>query len=93
LWQLERHFYLEEKIMMTARGVNEELKGHCDRIISEHEQMIYKAKLIDLSSKDEIRDLIKILNEHQQFEDNFLYPMLDVKLPRPILAQIIERIK
>lgn len=97
-WNLEKHFFLEEKVIFSNPAVeNTEHSEEIDDILEEHKQVLDLIKSIeeDLSGlhADKILYLKNILEKHSQFEDKDFYPRLDEVLNSEQKQDIIKESK
>ena len=100
-WQLEKHIFTEEKAIFTSYQVNrkdgDEESRAFDQLSKEHTVIL---NLIDNIIKETLPSgslnfskLKKLLNRHKTFEEQDIYPRLDMKLPKKEKNEIIRKIK
>ena len=99
-WQLEKHIFTEEKAIFTSyRLINdaEEESRAFDQLTKEHNVIL---GLIDSILKDSLpsgninfNKLKKLLNKHRTFEEQDIYPRLDMNLREKEKNEIIRKIK
>ena len=97
-WNLEKHFFLEEKVIfdnfinMSGKETNDTFQ-----LLEEHVKIIELLKILEKrlnnKIKPEIHILKKMLLTHRDFEDEEFYPGLDRKLTPEQKKQMSERIK
>ena len=81
-WQLEKHFFFEERsIFPSYKAGNKEIGGLIREIISEHIIMLQKVaslqEQLDRGETIDVSALQKILTAHREKEEKQLYPILD----------------
>lgn len=92
-WQIEKHFIVEEKAILTFFSVEtkeeEELLG---RIQEEHEQIL---QMLDNLEIDEnlFSEFKSTLIKHRDFEDEVFYPLLDTKLNDIQKQEVLDHIQ
>jgi len=97
-WNLEKHFFVEEKIifdsfvMISGKETNDTFY-----LLEDHAKIIRLLKVIgdQLGGKikPQLHNLKKILSTHRKFEDEDFYPGLDERLSLDQKKKISERIK
>lgn len=96
-WNLEKHFNIEENIVLTNYNPKEEeIITEMPNILEEHEGIIkmmkeIEAKLVKNGNAD-ISHLKMILIKHKDFENEVLYPLLDLELNKEQKKSISEKI-
>ncbi|MFH1211173.1 MAG: hemerythrin domain-containing protein [archaeon] len=97
MWHLEKHFFIEEKIVLidyhptdekTSEELSETLKEH-ERILDMVRRM---AEDLKQSKKIQIEPLYDLLLKHKEYEDEVLYPLLDLELKESQKKIIVEKI-
>ena len=81
-WNLEKHFFLEEKVIFSNPAVeNSEHTEEIDDILKEHKEILEIVRSIELDkfglNEEKLKLLKKIVEKHAQFEDEDFYPRLD----------------
>ena len=98
LWELEKHFFTEEKAIFTTYEPEENTEGHAmiPELIKEHNEIFDQLKIMKKRiKKDEEFDFKEfkiLLMKHKNFEDEKLYPKLDLELDESEKRRIIRRI-
>ena len=98
LWGLEKHFFTEEKAIFTTYEPEENTEGHAmiPELIKEHNEIFDQLKIMKKRiKKDEEFDFKEfkiLLMKHKNFEDEKLYPKLDLELDESEKRRIIRRI-
>jgi iron-sulfur cluster repair protein YtfE (RIC family) len=95
-WNLEKHFYIEEKVIFTIYNASSGIDDvDLTELIKEHKDIVWKISRIkenlDRGIKPHIEDLKKLLNHHEKFEDEVFYPRLDEELNKSEKELIFER--
>lgn len=95
-WNLEKHFFLEEKAIFNILEITDgaEVSDVFD-LMQEHGEILEETKKVEKTlSKNccpNMTELIEKLNKHAEFEDNFFYPKLDDILSSQQKEEIIKR--
>jgi iron-sulfur cluster repair protein YtfE (RIC family) len=95
-WNLEKHFFLEEKIIFnTFVSIFGEETEHTFELLKDHVEITQLIKKIeknlpDTSLLEELKTLIKA---HVHFEDTVFYPNLDEVLTPMQKKEVIEKTK
>ena len=98
VWELEKHFFTEEKAIFTAYEPEDEIGGYTmiPELIKEHNEIFDKLKAMKKSiKKKEVFDFLgfkKLLTKHKNFEDEKVYPKFDQELDESEKKNIIHRI-
>ncbi len=94
-WELEKHIFIEERVIFTfVRPEDNEDFAAIPKLEREHDEILDLMKSIEKDTKEE--DVLKLQNslmKHKNFEDEVLYPKLDVELNDEQKKIIIKRIK
>jgi iron-sulfur cluster repair protein YtfE (RIC family) len=92
---LERHFFIEEKIIFRIYSLNKNNEDILD-LIKEHKDILWLViKLEENQSRGlnlELSDIKELLESHIQFENEFFYPKLE-ELDKETQQLIIDRCK
>lgn len=97
-WQMEKHFFVEEKINFRfVFPTQEELYALVQHLLEEHDQLLGMASRIELDLKEgkkeiEIDAFVDMLTHHREVEEKVLYPKLDETLSDFQKDMIIRRI-
>jgi len=96
-WNLEKHFFIEEKVIISTYLSQENMVTNNDiqYILKEHEQMLEHLRDIE----DDLRDGIKpklhnfesLMYDHEKSENNHFYPKLDEQLDQKSKNLIRQR--
>ncbi len=98
LWELEKHFFTEEKAIFTAYEPEEGYEGYTmvPELVKEHEEIFDKLRLMKKSFKKkkefDFKGFKKLLMKHKDFEDKKVYPIFDQELNEEDKRNIIFRI-
>ncbi|MBR9704586.1 hemerythrin domain-containing protein [Candidatus Pacearchaeota archaeon] len=94
VWNLEKHIFIEEKIIYSVYSVwnnSEEILG----LLGDHKDILYLIKKIENTlSKNKIpnvSDLKIILNEHFILEEEILFPLFDDVLKGNLRELFLDR--
>lgn len=100
-WKLEKHIFLEEKAVFSFCQKcyigEEDLSEMAADMVQSHDEILQE--LNDLENKLVVEDsfdlseLERMLNEHEENEDNKLYPVLDKRLDSLYKKIVIGKIK
>ncbi len=100
MWHLEKHFSIEEKVIFVEYHSNDdEISAAISNLPKEHEIMLKLSKKIEneliqnkkVDSPD-LNELSNLLLKHKDYEDEVLYPMLDLELSKAQKKLICEKI-
>lgn len=97
-WVLEKHFFTEEKAIFTVYQPEENTDGYSmiPELIKEHNEIFNQLKIMENNiKKDEyfdFKEFKNLLMKHKNFEDEKLYPKLDLELEESEKRRIINRI-
>jgi hypothetical protein len=95
-WNLEKHFFLEEKaiFVMFQKANSQEMTDIFD-LMQEHSIITNNLRILeqDLSDKELVLEIKNSVNRHAKFEDETLYPMMEDYLNENQKLEIIQRIK
>jgi len=94
-WNMEKHFFIEEKIIFTNPAVeNLEHTEEIEEIFEDHKEILDLIKNIDEDKtqldKLKIEKLLKLILNHAKFEDEDFYPRLDEILTLEQKQEIIK---
>ena len=96
IWNLEKHFFLEEKAIFNVFEITDgtDVSDIFD-LIQEHGEILEETKRVKkIMSKNccpDMTELIEKLNKHMKFENNLFYPRLDDILNSQQKEEIIKR--
>jgi hemerythrin superfamily protein len=81
-WNMEKHFFLEEKIIFSNPAVeNSEHSEEVEDILEDHKQILGFIKKIEEDKSglhwETISELKKLVEKHAELEDEDFYPRLD----------------
>jgi hemerythrin len=95
-WNLEKHFFAEEKAIFSAL-VSEQEVDDIFELIKEHQKIMEQVNNIeddlDENKKPDVSILNEILTKHALYENDVFYPKLDELLSTAQKQEIIERAK
>ncbi len=98
-WELEKHLFTEEKVIFSSYEPENQLEGYTmiPQLMKEHDKIYKKLrgikKDIKYDKKCDFQDFKELIIKHKDFEENFLYPILDQELDVTTKKMIIKRIK
>jgi len=98
VWELEKHFFTEEKAIFTAYEPEDENEGYTmiPELIKEHNEIFNKLIVMKKSIKNrktfDFHGFKKLLMKHKDFEDEKVYPKFDQELDESEKKNIIHRI-
>ena len=97
-WNLEKHFFVEEKVIFDSFvSISGQETNDTFHLLEDHVKIIQLLKLIEKRLKQKIipklEYLRKIILTHRDFEDEEFYPNLDKRLSSEQKKIISERIK
>ncbi len=98
LWELEKHFFTEEKAIFIAYEPEDENEGYAmiPELIKEHEEIFDRLKVMKKSVKKkkvfDFQGFKELLKKHKDFEDEKVYPKFDQELDEEEKRIIIHRI-
>ena len=82
-WTIEKHFFVEEKVIFSIYSSNFEENDYLDKLLKEHKDILFLLGKIDKNfknSKKLLEELKIIINTHAKYEDDFFYPELEETL-------------
>ena len=98
-WNLEKHFFIEEKVIFSvySSNISEETSSDIETLLKEHKDILWllgKAEsMIKRNMMPDLSELKNILKAHAKFEDEAFYPKLDEELSEDQKDIIIQRAK
>lgn len=96
-WNLEKHFFVEEKVVISIylSHRDETEKNDVDFILKEHREMLKILEEIEDDLQDGIKptltNLLETLETHEGQEDNHLYPKFEEELDEEQKTLIKQR--
>ena len=98
-WQIEKHFFVEEKVVFDYdhfRIKNEKVYQLVKELTNEHVIIIREverfSKQITDNEKPDMSGFQKLLEDHRKTEENELYPILDKELDESKKEEIVKRV-
>jgi len=98
-WNLEKHFFIEEKAIFISYNSDEPEKeyDYFSDLMNQHSEILKKIeslrkKLVKREPFD-LNELKKLLVKHKTFEEKNIYPVLDQEIDDCTKRVIIDRIK
>jgi hemerythrin-like domain-containing protein len=95
IWNIEKHFFVEEKVIFSIYNDNEQENEELSRIIKEHREVQWLLKRMQQDINKGITPkksrLREILRHHEKKENEILYPKFDEELDPVQKKMIIER--
>ena len=97
-WNLEKHFFTEEKIIFNMFiQISGQETSDTFHLLSDHVKIMQLIKQIERELSKKIKPQIHILKDmlitHRDFEDQDFYPKLDERLTPDQKKEISQRIK
>ena len=97
-WNLDKHFFIEEKVIFNAYDLdNEKTNNDIQEILSQHLEIMNIISGLEDNINDDIpadtKELSRKLITHAKFEDEVFYPSLDEELSDEQKQEIIAKIK
>ncbi len=97
-WNLEKHFFVEERAIFTSYNPNKIIEGYevfLD-LSKQHTKILEKVESLRSKLQDknpfDVTDLKQMLVKHKTFEEKKVYPVLDQEIDEGEKRFIIERI-
>ncbi len=97
-WNLEKHFFVEERAIFTSYNPDEPDKeyNYFSDLMDQHTEILETIeslrKKLQKREPFDLYDLKRILVKHKSFEEENIYPVLDQELDETIKRVIIDRI-
>lgn len=94
MWNLEKHMFLEEKIIYNTNSLWDGSIEEIFEILGEHGEILFLAEKIrafDFTEED-VSSLKELLNEHFANEEIVLYPKFEKRLNEEQKSLFLERI-
>jgi len=82
-WTIEKHFFVEEKVIFKIYSSNFQDNDYLDNLIKEHRDILFLLNKIDnnLKNSNELLEELKLtINTHAKYEDEIFYPKLEEEL-------------
>jgi iron-sulfur cluster repair protein YtfE (RIC family) len=98
-WNLEKHFFVEERAIFTTYNPDEPDKKYnfFSDLMDQHEEILEKInslrKKLQKREPFDLNDLKKLLITHRTYEEKNIYPIIDQELDEGEKLFIIDRIK
>ena len=84
---LDRHFTIEEEVLLPALPADERSPGFADRVRAEH-RLIREAVAAGHDDPETARATGVLLHDHIRFEERELFPLVEEHLQPPVLARL-----
>ena len=97
-WELEKHFFAEEKAIFTSYDPDNIIEGYkmVPTLIKDHTEILNTIRTLrrDILKRRplDFNHLTESLIEHKKFEEEEVYPKLDQELTEEQKSKIIDRI-
>lgn len=97
-WNLQKHFFIEEKVILIDYDPSDENSSeNLSKILEEHDSILkiaikLREELIK-NKKIDISELRSKLIKHRNYENETLYPMLDMELNSNQKKLVLEKIR
>jgi iron-sulfur cluster repair protein YtfE (RIC family) len=97
-WNLEKHFFVEERAVFTSYNPDFIEDGHqlFTTLSKQHTKILEKVETLRKRLRSgrsiEISDLEDMLLKHKTYEEKYVYPVLDVEISEGEKRYMIERI-
>jgi iron-sulfur cluster repair protein YtfE (RIC family) len=98
-WNLEKHFFVEERAIFTSYNPDEPDKeyNYFSDLMDQHTEIFETIeslrKKLQKREPFDLNDLKKLLVKHKTFEEKSIYPVLDQEIDDCTKRVIIDRIK
>ncbi len=98
-WNLEKHFFAEERAIFTSYNPDEPEKeyNYFSDLMDQHTEILETVeslrKKLQKREPFDLNELKKLLVKHKTFEEKSIYPVLDQKIDDCTKRVIIDRIK
>lgn len=98
-WNLEKHFFVEERAIFTSYNPDEPDReyNYFSDLMDQHTEILEKIesmrKKLQKRQPFDLNELKRLLVKHKTFEEKSIYPVLDQKLDEGEKGFIIDRIK
>lgn len=98
-WNLEKHFFVEERAIFTSYNPDEPDNeyNYFSDLMDQHTEIFETIKLLrkKLQKREpfDLNELKKLLVKHKTFEEKSIYPVLDQEIDDCTKRVIIDRIK
>ena len=97
-WNLEKHFFVEERAIFSVYNPNEPDKEYnfFSDLMDQHTEILDKIgslrKKLEKRESFDLNELKKLLVKHKIFEEKSIYPVIDQEISEGEKRFIIERI-
>ena len=97
-WNLEKHFFVEERAVFTSYNPDFIEDGHelFTSLSKQHTKILVKVETLRKRLRSdrsiEVSDLEDMLLKHKTYEEKYVYPVLDVEISEGEKRYMIERI-
>ena len=97
-WNLEKHFFVEERAIFTSYNPDEPDKeyNYFSDLMDQHTEILDKIesfrKKLEKREPFDLNELKKLLVKHKIFEEKSIYPVIDQEISEGEKRFIIERI-
>lgn len=97
-WNLEKHFFVEEKVIFDSFGRIDGIEtNNIFHLLEDHVKIMNIIRMLEKHLSEKIKPNLEELKTkliiHKDFEDEYFYPSLDEKLSLEQKKIISERIK
>lgn len=98
-WNLEKHFFVEERAIFTSYNPDEPDKeyNYFSDLMDQHTEILEEIeslrKKLQKREPFDLNKLKKLLVKHKTFEEKSIYPVIDQEIDEHEKRFIIERIK
>ena len=98
-WNLEKHFFVEERAIFSVYNPNEPDKEYnfFSDLMDQHTEILDKIgslrKKLEKREPFDLNELKKLLVKHKIFEEKSIYPVIDQEIDEGEKRFIIDRIK
>lgn len=91
LWasDVQRHFAIEEQVLVPALPDDPDWAAGCRRMLDEHAEIRRRAESLDADAGEALG---RLLDDHVRFEERELFVLLEERLPADALATLGDRI-
>jgi len=98
-WNLEKHFFVEEKAIFISYNPDDPDKeyNYFSDLMGQHTEILEKIESLRKKLQErepfDLNELKKLLVKHKTFEEKSIYPVLDQEIDEGEKRFIIDRIK
>jgi hypothetical protein len=95
-WNMEKHFFIEEKVIFNSDFFEEKYLDEMSRVLDDHKELlnllIITEETLSDNKKPDLSEFKRILSNHSKLEDEILYPNMEDILSKEQKMNIVNRI-